>query len=101
MKEINIATAQFQTRNGDKEYNFSRIESLTAKAAGAGARVVSFHELSITSYSYLQKLERSEIFAIAEEVPEGPSTKRLIEIAHRHKVAVLAGLVEKEGDQLL
>ena len=100
MKEINIATAQFQTRNGDKEYNFSRIESLTAKAAGAGAQVVSFHELSITSYSYLQKLERSEIFAIAEEVPEGPSTRRLIEIAHRHKVAVLAGLVEKEGDQL-
>lgn len=100
MKEINIATAQFQTRNGDKEYNFSRIESLTAKAAGAGARVVSFHELSITSYSYLQKLNQAEIFAIAEKVPDGPSTNRLIEIADRHNVAVLAGLVEKEGDQL-
>ena len=100
MREINIATAQFQTRNGDKEYNFSRIESLTAKAAGDGAQVVSFHELSITSYSYLRSLDQTEITAVAEEVPAGPSTKRLIEIADRHKVAVLAGLVEKEGDQL-
>ena len=38
MKEINIATAQFQTRNGDKEYNLSRIEALTAEAAGKGAQ---------------------------------------------------------------
>ena len=62
MKEINIATAQFQTRNGDKEFNLSRIEALTAEAAQKGANVVSFHELSITSYSFLQKL--SHIFGL-------------------------------------
>jgi len=61
MKEIRIATAQFQTRNGDKEFNLSRIKSLTAEAAAAGAQVVSFHELCITSYSYLRNLTHKEI----------------------------------------
>jgi len=100
MKEINIATAQFQTRNGDKEFNLSRIEALTAEAAEKGANVVSFHELSITSYSYLRNLSEQEIFDLAEEVPSGESTKELIRIAAKYNVALLAGLVEKEEGKL-
>jgi len=100
MKEISIATAQFQTRNGDKEYNLSRIEKLTAKAAGKGAKVVSFHELCITSYTFLRDLSKPEINDIAEEVPSGKSTERLIQLAGKYDVAILAGLVEKEGDKL-
>ena len=83
MKEINIATAQFQTRKGDKEYNFSRMEALTAEAAGRGARMVSFHEICITSYNYLQHLDRSELLAIAEEVPSGERTEKLSGLARR------------------
>lgn len=100
MKEINIATAQFQTRDADKKYNLGRIEELTAEAAGKGARIVSFHELSITSYTFLSALSREEIFKVAEEVPSGPSTKELIRIAGKYRVALLAGLVEKEGDRV-
>ncbi len=100
MKKINIATAQFQTRNGNKEYNLSRIEALTAEAAGKGAHVVSFHELCITSYGYLRNLNLPEMLEIAEKVPEGPGTERLIQIAKKHNVALLAGLVEIEGDKL-
>jgi len=100
MKEINIATAQFQTRNGDKEFNLSRIEALTAEAAEKGANVVSFHELSITSYSFLRNLSEQEIFDLAEEVPSGESTKEMIRIAAKYNVALLAGLVEKEEGKL-
>jgi len=100
MKEINIATAQFQTRDGDKEYNLSRLEELTAEAAGKGANVVSFHELCISSYTFLSKLSREEIFDLAEEVPTGESVKKLIEIAGKYKVALLAGLVEQEGERV-
>lgn len=100
MKEINIATAQFQTRNGDKAYNLSRIRELTAEAAGKGARIVSFHELSITSYTFLSKLSKEEISELAEEVPSGQSTQQLIRIAEKYNVALLAGLVEKEGDRI-
>ena len=100
MKEINIATVQFQTRNGDKEYNLSRIETLTAEAAGKGARIVSFHEMCITSYSYVRNLTKEEVFGIAEEVPSGASMKELIRIATKYEVAILAGLVEKEDDKV-
>ncbi len=99
-KEINIATAQFQTRKGDKGYNLGRIETLTAEAAAKGAQIVSFHELCICSYSFLKDLDRSEIFDLAEEVPSGESTRELIRIAGQYKVALLAGLVEREGDKI-
>jgi predicted amidohydrolase len=100
MKELNIATAQFQTRNGDKEFNLSRIEALTAEAAKKGANVVSFHELCITSYSFLRNLAEQEIFDLAEEVPSGESTRELIRLAGKYNVALLAGLVEKEEGKL-
>jgi predicted amidohydrolase len=100
MREINIATAQFQTRNGDKKYNLSRIEELTKEAAKKGARIVSFHELSISSYTFLSELSREELGRLAEEVPSGESVQQLIRIAGKYNVALLAGLVEKEGDQI-
>jgi predicted amidohydrolase len=100
MKKINIATAQFTPRNGDKQYNLSRIEELTAEAAGKGAKIVSFHELSITSYSFLRNLSRRELLELAEEVPSGKSITRLIQIAGQYGVALLAGLVEREGDRI-
>ena len=100
MKEINIASAQVQTRNGDKDFNLSRMEALSAEAAEKGANVVSFHELSITSYSFLRNLSEQEIFDLAEEVPSGVSTKEMIRIAARYNVALLAGLVEKEEGKL-
>lgn len=100
MKDLRIATAQFETRNGDREYNFSRIEELTRQAAEQGASVVCFHELCIPSYTFLKNLDKEEIFGLAEKVPSGESTSRLIQIAARYHVAVLAGLVEEEDGKL-
>jgi predicted amidohydrolase len=100
MKEIHIAAAQFITRDGDKVYNLSRIEALTAEAAGNGARIVSFHELCITSYTFLSKLSRVELLELAEEVPSGQSTRELMRIAGKYNVVLLAGLLEKEKERL-
>jgi predicted amidohydrolase len=100
MKEIRIATAQFETRKGDKAFNLSRIEELAGRAAEQGAKVVCFHELCIPSYTFLRNLERDELLSLAEEVPSGKSTSRLIQTAARHDVALLAGLVEREADRL-
>jgi predicted amidohydrolase len=96
MKEINIATAQFETSDGNKLYNLGVMEILVSQAARQGADVVSFHELCITSYTFLRDLSRNEILKVAEEIPDGPSTSRLIEMAIKYRVAILAGLVERE-----
>lgn len=100
MRTIKIATAQFEARDADKDYNLSRIEDLTGEAARNGAEIACFHECSIPGYTFLENLSRQEIEGLAESLPEGPSISRLKLIAQKHDIAVGAGLVERDGDRL-
>ena len=100
MKNLKVAVAQFEPKDGDKDYNLSVIEKLTRKAKLAGADVISFHELSVTAYTFLKNLDQREIIALAEEVPNGPSCQKLMQISASYKMPILAGLVEKEGQQV-
>lgn len=100
MEDLKIAVAQFQPKDGDKNYNLSVIERLSTNARNQGAEIVSFHELSITAYTFLNKLNQKQLSDLAEVVPDGPSCQKLIEIAKKCKISVLAGLVEKEGERL-
>lgn len=100
MREIRVAAAQFEVRDGDKPYNLDVIQSLAAKAAEQGAELVSFNECCISGYTFLEKLSREELCALAECVPAGPSTRRLAEITRDLGVALGAGLIEREGDRL-
>ena len=100
MKILKIAVAQVQPKDGDKDYNFSVIEKLTAKAKEGGAEVISFHEMSITAYTFFKDLTREKVKSYAEKVP-GKSTRRLIEIAAKHDITVLAGLVEVDDEDKL
>ena len=100
MREIKIGAAQFEARDADKVYNLARIHALTRQAVEQGAEVVSFHECCIPGYSFLQGLSRAQLVELAEPVPDGPSTRRLIEIAREYSVPLLAGLVEIDNDTL-
>lgn len=99
MEKINISTAQFENRSGDKEYNLSRIEQLSGSAAAMGSDVIAFHECSVTGYTFATKLSRVEMLELAEHVPGGPSIKKLVTIASENNIVVLAGLFEKESDE--
>ncbi len=100
MRDIKIGAAQFESRDADKTYNLSRIEALTRKAVEEGAETVSFRECCIPGYTFLQTLSRSRLVELAEPVPGGPSTKRLIQIAREYNVSLLAGLLEIENRAL-
>lgn len=100
MRDIRVAVAQFEHRNADKRFNLSRIRELSRRAVTQGAEIVSFHECSISGYTFAQRLSREELAAIAEPVPDGPSTRELIAIARDVGVPVLAGLFERDGDRL-
>ena len=91
---MNLAVAQFSPKDGDKAYNLSVIERLTKKAKLAGADVISFHEMSITAYTYTKELSLAEITQLAEKVPDGESTQNLIQLSRKYDIAILAGLVE-------
>jgi predicted amidohydrolase len=94
LRDIRIATAQFEHRNNDKAYNLKRIDDLTRRAVEKGAEIVSFHECSICGYTFLQHLSRIQLAALAEPVPGGPSIRELERIARVHGVVVMAGLIE-------
>jgi predicted amidohydrolase len=97
MQNIKIASAQFEHKNADKQYNLSVIDALSAKAAAQGAQVVAFHECSITGYAFARTLDKQQMLDIAETVPDGESTQALIAIATKNNIAILAGLFEKDA----
>src|SRR6267142_4765528 len=98
MDNITIATAQFEHKSGDKAYNLSVVDSLSKKAAAEGARVIAFHECSITGYTFARHLSREQMLALAEFIPDGKSISMLTSIAKKHDIVVLAGLFERNTD---
>lgn len=101
MKKLNITTAQFEHKSGNKDYNLEIIETLTEQAANGGADAITFHECSISGYSFARNLSKEQMLELAEYVPDGPSVKRLSEIARTYNIAILAGLFEKDRDNRL
>jgi predicted amidohydrolase len=100
MRDIRIAAAQFEYRNADKRYNLSRIRELTKRAVEEGAEIVSFHECCVSGYSFVQTFSRERLLDLAEPVPDGPSIRELIGIAREFRVALLAGLFERQADRI-
>lgn len=97
---MNIAVAQFEPKDGDKQYNLSIIRELTEKAKIKGADLISFHEMSITAYTFIKDLNLEAITDLAEEVPNGKSTMELIKISKKYSIPVLAGLLEKDNGRI-
>ncbi|TMI61334.1 MAG: nitrilase [Bacteroidetes bacterium] len=101
MNKIKISTAQFENRSGDKPYNLSVIERLSQKASSEGSNIIAFHECSITGYTFARNLSKEQMLDLAEFIPHGESVLKLIGIAGKYNIAILAGLFEKdENDNL-
>ncbi|MEJ7588596.1 MAG: nitrilase family protein [Ferruginibacter sp.] len=96
MNNLKISTAQFENRSGDKKYNLSVIEKLSQGAALEGSDVIVFHECSVTGYSFARHLTKEQMLDLAEVIPGGDSISRLIEIAAKNNIVILAGLFEKD-----
>lgn len=101
METLRIATAQFEHKSGDKDYNLSVIEHLSRKASLEGANVIAFHECSVTGYTFARNLSREQMLELAEIIPEGDSIRKLQEIAGKFDITILAGLFEKDRNDNL
>nr|MDQ4041094.1 hypothetical protein [Actinomycetota bacterium] len=71
MRDIRVATVQFQHAPGDKEHNLDRVRHFAAEAARAGAEIVCFPEMCLTGYWHVRKLDRAAFEALAEHVRAG------------------------------
>lgn len=101
MRDIRVATVQFQHAPGDKAYNLGRVRHYLAEAARQKAEMIVFPEMCLTGYWHVRKLSRLEIEALAETVPDGPSTRELLRLSREHGMTIGAGLIERGGDERL
>jgi len=94
MKTLCVAAVQFQHEAGNVARNLATVESYVQKASGDGVEMIVFPECCLSGYWHLRKLTRDELAELAEPVPQGPSTRRLLELAQQHGMTIGAGLVE-------
>jgi predicted amidohydrolase len=98
MRDLRVATVQFQHAPGDKTYNLERIREYVRDAASSGVEIIVFPELCITGYWHLRKLPREALELLAEPVPGGPSAEILLALSREHGMSIGAGLIERASD---
>src|SRR5687767_11503474 len=87
-RRLRVASVQFESAPGDKEANFRKLESFLERAAQESARMVIFPECCITGYWFIRNLSLSDLGQLAEPIFEGPSSRRLIELARRYRITI-------------
>lgn len=97
-RTLRVASVQMESLPADKDANFEKMERFAAQAAAAGAGLVVFPECCVSGYWFIRNLTPEALAALAEPIPDGPSFRRLIEMAERHGVAIGAGWVEAGND---
>ncbi len=98
MNNLRAGSVQFQHVPGDKETNLATVRSFVAKAVTEKVDLLVFPEMCITGYWHVRNLSREEIDALAEPVPEGPSTNVLLSLASEYGISIGAGLIERGKD---
>jgi predicted amidohydrolase len=99
MSTIRAAVVQFEHVAGDKGTNFATIERFARRAANEGVQILVFPECCITGYWYLRNLTREGLAKVAEAVPDGESTRRLVSLSRETGMTIGAGLVESDDER--
>jgi predicted amidohydrolase len=98
MKNIRVASVQFEHFSGNKKENFRKIRYFIEEASRQKVEMIMFPECCITGYWFLRKLQRDELEALAEPVFEGPSSQELVSLSRSYGMTIGAGLVEIAED---
>jgi N-carbamoylputrescine amidase len=81
--------------DSDPVSNLKRTLQLAHAAADRGAQIISTQELFRSPY-FCQNEDHAN-FALAEEIPNGPSTQAFMELAKSRGVVIVASLFEKRA----
>lgn len=95
--EIKIACIQFEPLFGQIKHNLEKSLRLIRKAANNRAGLIVLPELCNTGYVINS---RSEAYNLAEEIPNGETTRSWIKIANENQIYLIAGIAELEGVNL-
>ena len=88
---LKIGFIQTRPTFGEKKSNVDQVIDLLASA---DADLMVLPELFNSGYQFASK---PEVISLAEEIPTGYTTKRLLKIAKQKKMHIVAGMPEKKG----
>jgi predicted amidohydrolase len=92
---ITLAAIQMEPRIGYKEANVRRSLEMINEGADKGAKFLVLPELCNTGYMFNS---REELYAVAEKIPEGPTTQAWVKLAAKRKLYIVAGIAELAAD---
>jgi predicted amidohydrolase len=92
MQTIRVAAVSTNGFLGEPQRVLNAIAGWCERAAAEGAQLVLFPELVVHGHCTPNTWE------LAEPVPDGPSVRRLAQLARHHRLFLCAGLSEKEKD---
>lgn len=82
---------QFTPRFGEGSHN---LDTIVETLDRADADLIVLPELCASGYQFISQ---EEVVALSEPVPNGPTTQRLIDLAKRRRMTIVAGLPERAG----
>ncbi|MBI4578525.1 MAG: hypothetical protein HY718_02415 [Planctomycetes bacterium] len=93
LRQLTVAAVSCESRTRDVPGNLARIEAWARRATAAGADLVLFPETAISGW-----WASREIRAYAEPL-DGPSVRRLTDLARELSVIICVGMTEGDGDR--
>ncbi len=91
---MKVGFVQNNPKFGQIEANLERVKSLWGNLS---ADLIVLPELFATGYQFKSKQEAKEL---AESIPEGPTTQKLISWAKEIRSSLIAGIAECDGENL-
>jgi predicted amidohydrolase len=92
MQTIRVAAVSMNGFLGEPERVLKNIAGWCERAAADKAQLVLFPELVVHGHC------TPNTWDVAEPVPDGPSVRRLVQLAHHHRLFLCVGMSEKERD---
>jgi len=59
VRDVRVATVQFQHEPGNKAYNLERVRDFVTEAAESAVEIIAFPEMCLTGYWHVRKLARA------------------------------------------
>jgi len=91
---MRVGFYQFNPIFGEVKQNLDTVFNRLMKVE---ADLIVLPELCMSGYQFTSK---EEVTVLAEEVPHGPTTQRLIALARERSMVIVAGLPERDGAHL-
>lgn len=94
---LRVACVQIEPKVGENVANLALSLDRIEHAAGQGAHLIVLPELANSGYVFRS---RSEAFAAAESIPDGPSVRAWSDAAARLGIYIASGIAEHDGGRL-